>query len=96
MASVRRLVLDVLKPHDPPLVEFTDQLSRVDGVAGATCVLVELDREVQNVEVTVEGEGLDLGTVEETIDGLGGTVHSVDLVACGDRLVTPRRSVHDV
>jgi len=95
MASVRRLVLDVLKPHDPPLVDFTDQLSRVDGVAGATCVLVELDREVQNVEVTVEGEGLDLGTVEATIDGLGGTVHSVDLVACGDRLVTPRRSAHD-
>jgi hypothetical protein len=95
MASVRRLVLDVLKPHDPPLVDFTDQLSRVAGVAGATCVLVELDREVQNVEVTLEGEGLDLGTVEETIDGLGGTVHSVDLVACGDRLVTPRRSVHD-
>jgi hypothetical protein len=95
MASVRRLVLDVLKPHDPPLVDFTDQLSRVDGVAGATCVLVELDREVQNVEVTVEGEGLDLGTVEETIGGLGGTVHSVDLVACGERLVTPRRSVRN-
>ena len=54
MTSVRRLVLDVLKPHDPSLVEFTDQLSRVDGVAGATCTLVELDREVQNVEVTLE------------------------------------------
>ena len=96
MASVRRLVLDVLKPHDPPLVDFTDQLSRVDGVAGATCTLVELDREVQNVEVTLEGENLDIGAVEETIDGLGGTVHSVDLVACGDRLVTPRRSLQDI
>jgi hypothetical protein len=96
MASVRRLVLDVLKPHDPPLADFTDQLSRVDGVAGATCVLVELDREVQNVEVTLEGENLDIGAVEETIDGLGGTVHSVDLVACGDRLVTPRRSLQDI
>jgi hypothetical protein len=95
MASVRRLVLDVLKPHDPPLVDFTDQLSRVDGVAGATCALVELDREVQNVEVTVEGEGLDIGAIEETIDGLGGTVHSVDLVACGERLVAPRRPDRD-
>jgi len=76
-------------------VEFTDQLSRVDGVAGATCTLVELDREVQNVEVTLEGEDLDVGTVESTIDGLGGTVHSVDLVACGDRPVTPRRPPRD-
>ncbi|AXG07568.1 hypothetical protein DU500_14655 [Haloplanus rubicundus] len=95
MASVRRLVLDVLKPHDPPLVDFTDQLSRVDGVAGATCTLVELDREVQNVEVTLEGENLDIGAVEETIDELGGTVHSIDLVACGDRLVTPQRPPRD-
>jgi hypothetical protein len=58
-------------------------------------VLVELDREVQNVEVTVEGEGLNVGAIEETIDGLGGTVHSVDLVACGERLVAPRRPDRD-
>jgi hypothetical protein len=43
----------------------------------------------------VEGEGLDIGAIEETIDSLGGTVHSVDLVACGERLVTPRRSDRD-
>lgn len=90
MPAIRRLVLDVLKPHDPPLVEFTDQIAGIDGVAGATCSLIELDREVQNVEVALEGEAVDVDAVEATIDGLGGTVHSIDLVTCGDRAVSER------
>jgi hypothetical protein len=27
MAQIRRLVIDVLKPHDFPLVDFTDRLA---------------------------------------------------------------------
>jgi hypothetical protein len=94
MTSVRRLVLDVLKPHDPPLVDFTEQIARLDGVDGVTCSLIELDREVQNVEVAVEGESLDVGAIEAAVEGLGGTVHSIDLVACGDRGVNAE-SGHD-
>jgi len=93
MPAVRRLVLDVLKPHDPPLVDFTDRIAAVDGVAGVTCSLIELDREVQNVEVTLDGDALDVDAIEAAVDGLGGTVHSIDLVTCGDRPVerSPRR-----
>ncbi len=29
MAAVRRLVIDVLKPHDPPLLTFTEQLAEL-------------------------------------------------------------------
>ncbi|MDS0221374.1 DUF211 domain-containing protein [Haloarcula sp. S1AR25-5A] len=27
MATVRRLVIDVLKPHDPPLIDFTERIT---------------------------------------------------------------------
>jgi hypothetical protein len=83
MSAVHRLVVDVLKPHEPPLVEFTERIAATDGVGGATASLLELDREVQNVELAIEGEGIDYGTVEERIEELGATVHSVDEVACG-------------
>lgn len=86
MADVRRLVLDVLKPHEPSLVDFIEHLASEDDVAGVTASLVELDAEVQNLEVTLEGPELTYDDVEETIEHLGGTVHSVDLVACGTRL----------
>ncbi|MEF8843779.1 MAG: DUF211 domain-containing protein [Haloarculaceae archaeon] len=95
MATVRRLVVDVLKPHDPPLVEFTRQVSEVDCVGGVTATLIELDQEVQNVKLTFEGESLDPETIEERIEELGATVHSVDQVACGEYAVEDRPTLQD-
>ena len=87
MTAVRRLVIDVLKPHDPPLVEFTRRVSEIESVDGVTSALIELDQEVQNVKLTFEGTGLEYDAIEETVEGLGATVHSVDEVACGEYLV---------
>lgn len=95
MAPVRRLVIDVLKPHDPPLLEFTDQVAETGSVEGVTSSLIELDQEVQNVKLTFEGDDIDFSAVEETIENLGGTVHSVDQVACGEYIVTDRRTLQD-
>jgi hypothetical protein len=95
MAPVRRLVVDVLKPHDPPLLAFTEHLSELDSVEGASTSLVELDQEVQNVKFTVEGPDLDYDAVEATVENLGGTVHSVDEVACGDVVVEERPTHQD-
>ena len=95
MVTVRRLVIDVLKPHDPPLLRFTGRLSETDGVEGVNATLIELDQEVQNVKVTLEGPDLDFEAIEATVEGLGGTVHSVDEVACGEYVVEHRRTLQD-
>ena len=65
MATVRRVVVDVLKPHTPPLVEFTERVSETAGVDSARSQLIELDRDVQNIEVTVEGADVDYDAVAE-------------------------------
>jgi len=95
MTTVRRLVIDVLKPHDPPLVEFTRRVSEVESVDGVTSALIELDQEVQNVKLTFEGTDLEFDAIEETVEGLGATVHSVDEVACGERVVEDRPTLQD-
>lgn len=95
MAPVRRLVVDVLKPHEPPLVEFSTRLSETLEVAGVTASLVEHDAEVQNVKLTLEGGDLDYDSVDEAIDRLGGTIHSVDQVACGEYVVEDRPTPQD-
>ncbi|WP_323676292.1 DUF211 domain-containing protein [Halorubellus sp. PRR65] len=87
MVELRRLVLDVLKPHDPDIREFAAAAARCDGVTGVNAVLVETDREVQNVKLTVEGQAIADDAVEAAIDDLGGTVHSIDEVVTGDVLV---------
>jgi hypothetical protein len=95
MAPVKRLVIDVLKPHDPPLLAFTEHLSDLDSVEGASTSLVELDQEVQNVKVTLEGGALDFDAVESAVEELSGTIHSVDEVACGDYVVEDRPTPQD-
>jgi len=95
MAPVRRLVVDVLKPHEPPLPDFTGQLADLDSVAGVTASLVELDQEVQNVKFTFEGEALAVDAVEAAIEEQGGSVHSVDQVACGEYAVEDQRTLQD-
>lgn len=95
MAPIRRVILDVLKPHDPPMERFAQRLTDADAVEGTTATLVEIDREVQNVLLTVEGEGLDVGALEAVVEDLGGTVHSIDQVACGNRIVKPGRGSHE-
>lgn len=84
MAPIRRLVLDVLTPHDPPLVELARSAAAVDGVDGVNLQLVEIDREVQNVKLTVEGATVDYDGVTDVVDRHGGSVHSVDEVVCGE------------
>lgn len=95
MAPLKRVVIDVLKPHDPPLLEFTDRLAETESIEGVTSSLIELDQEVQNVKLTFEGENIEFQCVEETIETLGGSIHSVDQVSCGDHVVTDRRTHQD-
>ena len=95
MPAVRRLVLDVLKPHDPDLVTLAREVSESDGVAGVNATLVETDRTVENVLLTIEGEDVPVAAVEDLVTDLGGTIHSVDEVAFGERLVQGRRPSRD-
>jgi hypothetical protein len=95
MPSVRRIVVDVLKPHEPSLLEFTEQVAEIDTVNGVTSSLIELDQEVQNVKLTLEGDDVDFAAIDDRIESLGGSVHSVDQVACGDKVVEDRRTLQD-
>ena len=87
MATIRQLVIDVLKPHQPTMLSVAQRVAELDGVGGVNAILVEMDEEVRNIKVTIEGEDIDFEAVTETIEDTGGQVHSVDQVACGEYIV---------
>ncbi|MEF8891663.1 MAG: DUF211 domain-containing protein [Haloferacaceae archaeon] len=82
---VVRLVLDLLKPHEPDLATFARGVAQAPGVTTVVATRAATDREVETVEVAVEGTDLDLDAVEAQVVDLGGSVHSVDEVVCRDR-----------
>lgn len=95
MPPILRVVLDLLKPHEPTIQEVSQHVANADGVAAVNAVLLETDRETENVKLTVEGESIDYPGVRETIEKLGGTVHSVDQVACGEYIVEESETPQD-
>ncbi|MDY6762067.1 MAG: DUF211 domain-containing protein [Candidatus Nanohaloarchaea archaeon] len=95
MATIRRLVLDVLKPHEPSMVELAEETADVDGVTGVNATLMEIDEEVENVKVTVAGDDIDDNAVNTVIDDLGGSIHSVDEIVCGEEIVEASSTPQD-
>lgn len=84
---IRRLVLDVLKPHEPGMVELTNGMHEKLDIEGVTATLIEMDEEVRTVRVVIEGENLNLDRVASVITDLGASIHSIDQVSCGDRTI---------
>jgi len=85
--GIKRLVLDVLKPHEPHLPELAARLSSVHGVDGVNISLVEIDQDTESVRITLEGDNINFNHLETTIKDCGAVIHSVDEVAVGKKLV---------
>jgi hypothetical protein len=81
------LVLDVLKPHHPSIVELSRKLGTLEGVSGVNCSLEEVDQETESIKITIEGTAIDFEMVEQTISESGAVIHSVDSVSAGKKLV---------
>lgn len=84
MAPIKRLVIDILKPYEPSTIEFAQTVSWLEGVDGVNATLLETDNEVQNVKLTIEGSDIDHEEVQTEIEDLGGSVHSIDQIVCGE------------
>ena len=95
MGKVRRLVLDVLKPLEPTIVELAQQLSALSGVEAVNISIYEIDRKVENAKITIEGGDLSYENVERVIEENGGTVHSIDEVVAGKMIIEDAETLQD-
>ena len=87
MAKVRKIVLDVVKPQVPGIVELGRTLADKKGVDGINISLIEIDRKVENVRITIQGKDIEVDEVFKTIESLGGAIHSIDEVAAGGDII---------
>ncbi|MEM3096841.1 MAG: DUF211 domain-containing protein [Nitrososphaerota archaeon] len=77
---ISKIVLDVLKPHTPTIIDFAKSLSTVKGVTKVDVSILEVDTNTETVKLVVEGSGLNFEQVQETVKHMGAAVHSVDQV----------------
>lgn len=80
MVKVKRIVLDVLKPHHPNGLEFSTELAGSVPGARVELTVAEVDEKTESVILVIEGDNLDYEILTRTIHGMGGSVHSIDEV----------------
>jgi len=77
---IKHLVLDVLKPHAPPLPEFAAFLGELKGVVRVDVSLVEMDERTESLKVVLEGTEINFDELKEHMEKQGAVIHSVDQV----------------
>ena len=80
MEFVKRVVLDVLKPHQPNALEFASALAEQASDIQVTLNVVAVDEKTESVVAEIEGENINFERLTAHIKELGASVHSIDEV----------------
>jgi len=81
--AVKMLVLDVLKPHKPNIVEFGKALSTANGIGNMDITVYTVDEKTESVKIIIEGDSLDFEVIKKSIEEFGAVIHSVDKICIG-------------
>ncbi len=95
MGKIRLIVLDILKPHHPSILELASALSDTTGIDGIDISVYEIDSKVENVKVTVKGGNIDYNRIKDIVEEIGASIHSIDKVSAGRELIEEAHTHQD-
>jgi hypothetical protein len=80
MVTIKRVMLDVLKPHQPNALEFSQAIASAGKDYRVCLTVLEMDEDTQTLQLEIEGSVIDFDAVEAAITSMGGSLHSIDQV----------------
>ncbi|MHA1682303.1 MAG: DUF211 domain-containing protein [Promethearchaeota archaeon] len=89
-SNIKRIVLDVLKPHEPEVWYLASELANMPvevGISGVNITLMEIDAKTESIKVTVEGQNILYDAIKDKLREMNCAIHSIDQVIAGKKLV---------
>ena len=80
MLAVKRIILDVLKPHQPNALEFCKVIAKAGFDYRVRLTVLEVDEKTETLQLEVTGSDIDLEVIQSSISDIGGSLHSIDEV----------------
>lgn len=71
MVQVKRVVLDVLKPHHPDALEFCRHIAEIGPDYRVKLTVQEMDEKTQTLKVVVEAENIDFDSFRRSSGAWG-------------------------
>lgn len=78
--SLSEIILDVLKPHEPNIIEFAKELEKIKGVKRVQIIVEEIDEKTESTKIVIFGEDMDFDAIRKCIESMGASIHSIDKV----------------
>lgn len=86
--NIRRLLLDVDKAvAKPSLMEIAQAIDKCRGVEAFNITIGDIDLETVDMDVTIEGTGLDYDEIVGQIEHTGAVVHGIEQIGVGERII---------
>ncbi len=86
MVHLKRVVLDVLKPHSPNALDFSTAISEKTPGCRIKLTVTAMDEKTETVLLIIEGKHVPFNVITEMISSLGGSIHSIDEVEVANGL----------
>lgn len=80
MVVLKRIMLDVLKPHQPNSLEFSQAIAKAGEDYRVCLTVIEMDENTETLQLEVRGSSIDFEAIESAITSMGGSLHSIDQV----------------
>ena len=80
MVLVKKIILDVLKPHQPNALDFSKAIAIANTGCRVHLTVLEMDENTETVQIEVSGNSIDFEAVQSSINTMGGSLHSIDEV----------------
>ncbi len=81
IAKVKYVVLDVLKPHRPNIVDLTRELVvKLPGVTKISTSIVEIDQDTESIKMEIYGHDIKVDEIKKILREYGASLHSIDAV----------------
>ena len=79
--TVKRLLLDALKPRELSIIELSKALGSSDGVEEVHIIVSEVDSQTETIKVTMRGPRVDYDAVSKIMEKYGVSIRGVDEIS---------------
>ena len=89
--SIKRLVLDSLKPRETSVIDLSRALCRVDGVEEVDITVTEVDAKTETIRLTIRGSNIDYEVLSKVMNEFGVAIRSIDEINVSKTKVPPQK-----
>lgn len=90
--SIKRLVIDSLKPRETTIIDLSKALANSKGVDEVDIVVTEVDARTETTKLTIRGSDIDYEAVLKVMKDHGATIRSVDEINVAKSKLLPVKS----